>query len=266
MPALLPLVCTDPARHAEAAGLAARYGLPVLADIDALYGTYWLRLDATGLALLGRGADAPGPVQVDWTGGALGHRLRFGGGRGQPLARAIGLKGGACPAVADLTAELGRDACVLAALGCRVTLVERSPVVCALLDDGIARAAADTGIGSWVHERVQLVHADGSAWLQAAAQQAQAAPAQRPEVIYLDPMYPHREQSALVKKEMRAFRAVVGDDLDADALLAPALALATRRVVVKRPKGAPPLAGRAPSHVIASPNTRYDVYVTLAGA
>ena len=55
-------------------------------------------------------------------------------------------------------------------------------------------------------------------------------------------------------------------DLDADALLAPALAVALRRVVVKRPKGAPPLAGRTPSHVIASPNTRYDVYVTLAGA
>ena len=65
-----------------------------------------------------------------------------------------------------------------------------------------------------------------------------------PDVVYLDPMYPHRQKSALVKKEMRVFQSLVGADEDADLLLAPALALATRRVVVKRPDYAEPLAGR----------------------
>lgn len=253
----VPLICTDPARHAEADMLARRYGLPQSAT-DAPRPPRWLRLDSERLALVEDGPDAPGPVAVDWIGGALGHRLRHGGGRAQPLARAIGLKGGACPQVVDLTAGLGRDGCVLAALGCRVTLVERSPVVAALLDDGLARARADAGIGAWVRERVRLVYAEAADWL------AGREPEARPEVIYLDPMYPHRDKSALVKKEMRAFRAVVGDDGDAGALLAPALAAAVRRVVVKRPKGAPALAGRPPAHAIESPNTRYDVYM-LAG-
>lgn len=255
MPVVVPLVCTDPARASAAAALAGRYGLPLYAAADAPATPYRLQFDASGLALCSFGPQAPGPVRVDWAGGALGHRLRFGGGRGQPLARAIGLKGGACPVIADLTAGLGRDACVLAALGCTLTLVERSPVVCALLDDGLQRATADTQIGDWVKARVRLVHADGSTWL------AGAAP---PEVVYLDPMYPHRDKSALAGKEMQAFRAVVGDDTDADALLTAALAAAAQRVVVKRPKGAAPLAGRPPSHVVASPNTRYDVYVTRA--
>lgn len=51
-------------------------------------------------------------------------------------------------------------------------------------------------------------------------------------------MYPHPEnkkKSALVKKEMRVFQSLVGADLDADGLLAPAMALASKRVVVKRP-------------------------------
>lgn len=53
-------------------------------------------------------------------------------------------------------------------------------------------------------------------------------------MVYLDPMFPHRQKSALVKKEMRVFQTLVGADDDADALLAPARRLAKKRVVVKR--------------------------------
>jgi 16S rRNA (guanine1516-N2)-methyltransferase len=75
-------------------------------------------------------------------------------------------------------------------------------------------------------------------------------------------MYPHRSKSALVKKEMRALRALVGDDEDASQLLAAALGCARKRVVVKRPKGAAPLAGPRPGSCVASKNTRYDLYPT----
>ena len=63
-----------------------------------------------------------------------------------------------------------------------------------------------------------------------------------------------------------ARRSIVVSEADVAEILQAkaALAAAVRRVVVKRPKGAPVLAGRAPAHCIESPNTRYDVYV-LAG-
>jgi 16S rRNA (guanine1516-N2)-methyltransferase len=88
--------------------------------------------------------------------------------------------------------------------------------------------------------------------------------AEQPDVIYLDPMYPHKEKSALVKKEMRVFQSLVGEDLDADALLAPAIALAKYRVVVKRPSYAPPLANKKPSTSINMKKNRFDVYVNQA--
>ena len=72
-----------------------------------------------------------GPVFVDFVEGAVAHRRKFGGGRGQSIAKAVGLKSGANPTVVDATAGLGRDAFVLASLGCRVTMLERHPVVAA---------------------------------------------------------------------------------------------------------------------------------------
>ena len=68
------------------------------------------------------------------------------------------------------------------------------------------------------------------------------------------------DKSALVKKEMRLFRPLVGDDLDAPALLAAALQLASHRVVVKRPRKAPPIEGIKPGYVLEGKSSRYDVY------
>ena len=69
----------------------------------------------------------------DFVGGAVNYRLRFGGGRGQNLARAAGLKPGVNPHIIDATAGLGRDAFLLASLGANVTLIERSPFMYHLL-------------------------------------------------------------------------------------------------------------------------------------
>lgn len=195
-----------------------------------------------------------GPIFVDFVNGALDYRRRYGGGRKQPLAKAIGLKHGVIPTVLDATAGLGRDAFILACLGCSVQMVERSPVVAALLHDGLQRAQQDAEIGSLITERLQLIYYEAQHWL------LQLPETQQPDVIYLDPMYPHRQKSALVKKEMRIFRTIVGDDLDAPALLKTALACARRRVVVKRPKLAPTLDDTQPTFCIKSENTRFDVY------
>jgi len=73
-------------------------------------------------------------------------------------------------------------------------------------------------------------------------------------------MFPHREKSALVKKEMRLFRPLVGDDDDAPALLDAALALASHRVVVKRPRKAPVVSGVVPGYALEGNSSRFDIY------
>jgi len=195
-------------------------------------------------------------ISVDFISGAVAHRRKFGGGRGQSIAKAVGLKQGLNPTVVDGTAGLGRDAFVLAGLGCYVIMVERHPVVAALLEDGLRRAYLDPYIGDWMRERMTLVHGSSLKSVVELGQQV--------DVVYLDPMYPHREKSALVKKEMRVFQSLVGADLDADGLLAPAMALASKRVVVKRPDYAENLDGVKPSMIITTKKNRFDVYVKAA--
>ena len=194
-----------------------------------------------------------GPVFVDFVEGAVAHRRKFGGGRGQSIAKAVGLKAGANPTDVDATAGLGRDAFVLASLGCQVTMLERHPVVAALLADGLQRAQQDAEIGEWMRDRMSLRAGSALENLQQLGF--------TPDVVYLDPMFPHRQKSALVKKEMRVFQSLVGPDLDADALLPAALAVAGKRVVVKRPDYAGYLNDKTPSMSIETKSNRFDVYV-----
>lgn len=198
-----------------------------------------------------------GPVYADFVAGRADYRRKHGGGRNQPLARAVGLKGSAEPSVIDATAGLGRDAFVLASLGAKVVMLERSGVVGALLQDALRRAHADPVV-SVIAARMQLVVTDAVTFLDALS----ARPAEvRPEVVYLDPMYPHTNKTALQKKEMQLFRAVVGTDDDAAQLLAAARRAAGGRVVVKRPLNAPFLADAKPSGKVTSKNTRFDLYL-----
>ncbi|MGM0595094.1 MAG: class I SAM-dependent methyltransferase [Pseudomonadota bacterium] len=248
-----PVIALDHAREPEALALAERLSPVVPPGLQ-------LQLSAERLELVSLDDPRCGAVYVDFVGGAAGHRRRFGGGRGQAIAKAVGLKGGANPSVVDATGGLGRDAFVLASLGCRVTLIERSPVVAALLEDGLARAREDAGIGPWVAERMVLIQADAVSWM------AHLAEMDFPEVVYLDPMFPHKRKSALVKKEMRLLQGLLGGDSDADALLPMALRIARKRVVVKRPDSAPHLAAMTPSMSISSKKHRFDVYVRAARA
>ncbi|SQJ00745.1 SAM-dependent methyltransferase [Haemophilus influenzae] len=161
-----------------------------------------------------------GAVYVDFVGGTMAHRRKFGGGRGEAVAKAVGIKGSALPTVIDATAGLGRDAFVLAAIGCQVRLVERHPVVFLLLQDGLNRAYQDEEIGEILQQNLRLLNVHHINELDPNSDYA--------DVVYLDPMYPHKQKSALVKKEMRVFQHLVGADLDADELLLPALQLAKK--------------------------------------
>ncbi|SMB78513.1 16S rRNA (guanine1516-N2)-methyltransferase [Pasteurella testudinis DSM 23072] len=197
-----------------------------------------------------------GAITVDFVSGAMAHRRKFGGGRGEAVAKAVGIKSGYLPNVIDATAGLGRDAFVLAAIGCKVRLIERHAVVFALLQDGLRRGYQDVEIGGWLQQRMRLLPINSLTALSPAADSA--------DVVYLDPMYPHKQKSALVKKEMRIFQHLVGADLDSDQLLAPAMQLARKRVVVKRPDYAPFLAEQKPHFSQQTKNHRFDIYMGLA--
>ena len=132
-------------------------------------------------------------------------------------------------------------------------LVERHPVVYLLLQNGLNRAYQDAEIGEMMQQNMRLLDVHHIAELNPQTESA--------DVVYLDPMYPHKQKSALVKKEMRVFQHLVGADLDADELLTPALQLARKRVVVKRPDYAEFLAKKAPHVSRETKNHRFDIYM-----
>ncbi len=184
-------------------------------------------------------------------------RHRRGAGHNELLGRAVGVGKKTPLRVLDATAGLGRDAFVLADLGCEVLMSEREPGVFELLNAGLqtARSLDDVWLRG-VLERMRLVAGD--------ARQVCAGEQPGPDVIYLDPMFPQRGKSAAVKKEMALLQLLLDTGAvqsDADDLLRWALAQDVARVVVKRPPRAPRLAGRDPSHEISGKAVRYDVYV-----
>ena len=201
-------------------------------------------------------------ICVDFSSGESSYRREQGAGKKQPIARAIGLSKPSnkkqirneCINVLDATAGLGGDAFVIACLGCNVKMLERSPIIAALLNDGLQRGRQDENIQSVIN-RMSLYHIESEAYFT----QVKDAP----DVIYLDPMYPARKKSAKVKKEMQILQGLLAHSVheDNDVLLKGAMRMAKNRVVVKRPKGAEYLNDLAPNHSIESKKTRYDVYL-----
>lgn len=238
--------------------IAEKLGLSyhkVIADLKHCDIPLLLYVTDDGLQLQQTGKKAPGPVWVDFVSGAVAHRRKFGGGSGQMIAKAVGVKSGIRPRIADVTAGLGRDSFVLATLGCQVHMVERSPIIHELLFDGLSRACLSVEIADII-ERMTVHNADSIQWLSQTKEVL--------DVVYVDPMYPHTTKSAQVKKEMLLFRDVVGADQDSSTLLEAALDTAEARVVVKRPRKAPAIemasSNVKPSYQLEGKSSRYDIY------
>jgi 16S rRNA (guanine1516-N2)-methyltransferase len=224
---------------------------------------YILNYSSSGLALQMTGKKAPGPIHANFVSGGVDHRRKFGGGKGQMIAKAVGLNNIGNPQrplhVLDATAGLGRDGFVLATLGCKVTLLERSAIVAELLNNGLTLAATAEDLTLQdVVTRMTLIPEDSRDYLR---KLALPEAVDKPDVVYLDPMFPARNKSASVKKEMAVFHSVVGADLDSSELLPLALSAAEYRVAVKRPAGAPYLADKKPTYQLLGKTSRYDIYV-----
>jgi 16S rRNA (guanine1516-N2)-methyltransferase len=174
----------------------------------------------------------------------------------QLLAKALGLtnRKGSAPVVVDATAGLGTDAALMAQWGCRVTAIERSSLIFQLLEDGHVRAVAE---GFEALSRMTVVHSDAETYLRAVLD--------KPDIIFIDPMYPDSKKTALPRKEMQILRGVLEPSAITDVmkLLDVSLTVAVERVVIKRPPHADTLKplGRLPSHTLEGKAVRYDIYL-----
>lgn len=184
------------------------------------------------------------PLFVDFN--SLVVQKRRDAGKKQGLVRACKpVKG---MRVIDATAGWGRDAAILAAFGAEVLMLERQPMMAALLADGLSRLALDSPLN------LSLVYADAHQYLHSLAD------LNYPDVIYIDPMHPERQKSALVKKDMQVLQRIMGADDDVCALIQLALTRSRHRVVVKWPQRLPALL--RPDTCVDGKTVRFDIYLS----
>jgi 16S rRNA (guanine1516-N2)-methyltransferase len=181
------------------------------------------------------------PLFVDFTSTSLSRRHAV--GKQQGLVRACMIK----PSVRilDATAGWGRDAAILASFGARVMMLERDPVMAVLLQDGLLRLHHST-------MDLTLLSQDAKIYLSTLEIE------EYPDVIYIDPMHPVRQKSALVKKDLQALQQLIGADDDVLALIELARSRTLDRVVVKWPERLPPLL--KPTFSYHGKTIRFDVY------
>lgn len=224
---------------------------PRLSDVAVV-----LVFDDDGMSMQGWGDHRTGKVKVDFLRGKLAYR----GGQehlgGELIAKAVGVSKYPNSRILDATAGLARDSFILAKLGCRVTMVEKSNIIASLIEDGMGRGNEDPKVAE-VLARIRFLNADSMQYMKSIATHGE----QRPDVVYLDPMFPGRHKSAKVKKEMGLFQLILDDDAELEPMLEQALKCAKRHVVVKRPVKASQLHGFKPSHSFCGRSSRFDVFV-----
>ena len=181
------------------------------------------------------------------------------------MVRAARIRGVEGPLrVLDGTAGLGEDALLLAGAGYEITLLERDPVIFALLRDGLRRAAQseDPALAA-AASRMTAFEADSILWMRKLAQSPSAA--DRPDIIFLDPMFPERRKSGLVKKKFQLIHQLEDPEANDQALLEAAFAAAPRKIVIKRPAKGPFLGGLTPGYALRGKTIRYDCLIPPRG-
>ncbi|MDX1901174.1 MAG: class I SAM-dependent methyltransferase [Gammaproteobacteria bacterium] len=214
--------------------------------------TNW-QLQPTPKGLILQKAGSKSSLWIDFSDKKLTYRREHASLRKEALAKAAGLRHGSNPILLDVTAGLGQDAFIIASLGFQIYLLERSPIVHSLLEDAIQRGNQDENIAP-ITQRMKLIHADSLYFLE--------HPSIIPDIIFLDPMFPARKKTAKPGISMQIFHEVIGENNDADRLFEKSLACATQKVVVKRPRLAPPLKEQKPHFTLDGSSCRFDVYLT----
>ncbi|MDH5738615.1 MAG: class I SAM-dependent methyltransferase [Gammaproteobacteria bacterium] len=172
------------------------------------------------------------------------------------LARALGIGQHGALKILDCTAGMARDACLLASLGCHVTMLERSPVLASLIQDALhrLRLSQTTDLARCLH----FHQVDANVWLQ--NKKAEDA------VVYIDTMFSDQRSSALPKGNMQFLRKLLPDDDDCENLASLAIGAGYTRVVVKRPLHwqwqSQFMRKQVANHSLRGKSLRYDIFVS----
>ncbi len=173
----------------------------------------------------------------------------------EPLAKAAKLKNlPENPLAIDATAGFGEDSMILAAVGYHVTLFEQNPIIAALLQDGLERAKEIPELAEIVG---RMTFREGDS---IAAMKAMAEAGEHLDVIYLDPMFPARKKTGLIKKKFQLLQQLEAPADDEEELLAAARGLRPGRIVIKRPAKGPYAAGVKPDFTYKGNSIRYDCF------
>ena len=228
--------------------LADRLGAEICSRTDEICGDErYLLLDGKGLALIQGKMELRGDFR-NMIKRVLGGRLQH-----EKLLRAVRFREDVHGMLAvDATAGLGEDSFILAAAGFSVLMCEYNPVIAALLRDALDRARIDPDIGE-IARRMELREGSSIDILESLGW--------KPDVIYLDPMFPAKKKSGISTKKLQIFQKLETPCANEEELLAAAFAADPRRIVIKRPIRGEPLAGRRPGFSIVCRNVRYDCHV-----
>lgn len=202
--------------------------------------------DGSGLTL----TDGKLALRGDFTG--LLPRLKQSNLQSEFLVKASKIKGIEHPVIIDATAGMGEDSMILAAAGFEVYLFEYDPVIAALLKDALDRAM----------EIPELKEAAGRMHFTEGNSIDNMSKLEIvPDVVLLDPMFPARQKSALVKRKFQLLQKLEKPCSDENELLQAALNVKPRRIVIKRPLKGPFLGGMKPSYSLTGKAIRYDCVV-----
>lgn len=250
----IAVLSTSSEKNQAAEELATRLGLNYISN---QYNThryaYLLVMTPQYLGLQKTNEKKFNPFFIDFLSGKIRYRSKQAGRAKELLVRAMGVNPGYHPKIIDATAGLGRDSFILATVGYEVTMLERSAIIFSLLEDALERAKEDPQVSSIVN-RLHLIHDDALNWFKSLPSQAY------PEIIYLDPMFPKRQKSASSKKEMTILQNLLGNEANIDIFLETALACATSRVVIKRPRLAP-IYQYQPNFFLMGKSSRFDIHL-----
>lgn len=248
----LAVVYTEAGSFAASAALAAKLAVPLL-DVQTLDKTtaqgFYLAYREGCLKLLDSQSLKKGGLAVEID-PRPGEQHSYPAPKNNGLALALGKK---TQTVVDATTGWAQDSLAIFRMGYQVQCIERSLIMAELIQDGFNRLTAKP----WVQSRgltAPILHTGDAINLLGQLPET-------PDCIYLDPMFPPKpKKSALAKKAMMVLRDILGDDLDRAALFEAAWQATGRRVVVKSPDYAPPLAGK-PAETHQGKLLRYDVYI-----
>lgn len=171
---------------------------------------------------------------------------------GELLVRAARLKYETAPTAIDATAGLGEDSLLLAASGFTVKLYEYDYIIFLLLKDAIIRAGEDEQLKPIIN-RMTLVFGNSIVEMPRLGMS--------PDLVYLDPMFPEKQKSALVKKKFQLIHRIERPCEDEKSLFSAALSLKPKKIVVKRTIKAQFLSSEKPNYSIEGKGIRYDCYV-----